>query len=674
MERTQATKLLRDLLNENGLAAWHIRLHADVTARYLGLCDYKEKCIVLNSHHVDTHPDNEIINTIRHEVAHALCSPMDGHNEVWKQKALELGCKDTSPCASFSLDAKAIDAIRSGHQLEVKFNYGVTSVEYKVKKFVKKCPVCGKDAKVKTQVEVDTSKGRKKVITYECLHVVFEDSDSQSPFEKIIFDGDSFCNHQWDKTTCTKCQAHKLYPFQIEGARELERNNGRMAILDEPGLGKTIQALAYLKYHEEDGWPFLWVTKSGIKFQHGTEIIRILGKKAIPQVLRTGRDSLLPGMNVIASYDIFRRLKREIFTQHGFKTIVIDECQAIKNPDSQRTNEIRNVAREIPKIIPLSGTHWKNRGSESFVIFNMLDAARFSSYQGFKNRWVATYWDKGKEKEGGIRNPVAFREYASGLFIRRERQEVMPELPLINRTKLNCELDAASEAVYNEEEDKLVKMLNDMAIDGQEHLTFEQQAKVNQSIMVMKQIVGIAKVPTTVDFVQEFMEETERKLVVFVHHKKCGELISEQMKIWCAENSQPQPLVLTASLTPEERFAVAEKFNGPNHRLLIASTLASGEGLNLQTCSDCVMHERQWNPANEEQAEGRFIRIGQMAQSITAVYVHANVDVDLILDGIVEGKRIRFHNSMNKGEMAQWNESSIASEFLDKLRMKKRKR
>ena len=52
------------------------------------------------------------------------------------------------------------------------------------------------------------------------------------------------------------------------------------------------------------------------------------------------------------------------------------------------------------------------------------------------------------------------------------------------------------------------------------------------------------------------------------------------------------------------------------------SQLASGEGLNLQTCCDCVMHERQWNPGKEEQCEGRFIRIGSTATSVSAVYTH----------------------------------------------------
>ena len=73
------------------------------------------------------------------------------------------------------------------------------------------------------------------------------------------------------------------------------------------------------------------------------------------------------------------------------------------------------------------------------------------------------------------------------------------------------------------------------------------------------------------------------------------------------------------------------------------------------------MHERQWNPANEEQAEGRFIRIGQTAQSVNAVYMHADGTCDTDLHSIIEHKRVAFHNSMNNNQMAVWNEADITS-------------
>src|SRR5215469_8336659 len=555
MDRKIATKLLRDQLDELNLSNWKIRLYADLYRPFLGLCDYKTKTITLNAHHVDTHPDVEIKNTINHECAHALVGPLHGHDDIWKEKAKELGCYSVSPCASYKLSASAIDAIRSGASLEVTFTEEtevVRRMHYKTTKFVDKCEVCGKVAKTKSQVEVNTSKGRKLVITLECLHVRIKDADSQSPFESIVFDGLPNCKHQWNKTVCINCGAKKLYPFQIAGARALERANGRLAIFDEMGLGKTIQALAYLKMHPEVR-PFLWVTKAGIKFQHGKEILRVLGHKDVPQVLMTGKDTLWKDSNVISSYDIFRRLDRKMFIDQGFKAIILDECQAIKNPDSSRTREIRLIAKEIGGIIPLSGTPWKNRGSEFFVVLNMLDPARFNSFDGFKRQWVSMYWTGSKETEGGIADPVKFKEYTKDILIRRERTEVLPELPLINRTRILCQLDDASLKVYKEEEDKIIKLLNNLDIGG-DKATFEEQSQINQSIMVMKQVIGLAKVPTTIDFAQDFLDETDRKLVIFVHHKKCGELISEGLSQYSRENGYPEILRLTADLDAQARF------------------------------------------------------------------------------------------------------------------------
>lgn len=676
MNRTTATQMLRALLDEHGLRDWHVRLTMDITKPYLGCTIYKDKCVVLNAHHVDSHPDVEVINTIRHEVAHALL-PGHSHDEIWAAKARELGCDNTMACASYGISANAIDALRSGADLIVSFEEQVIRTpKYTISRLQDKCPVCGKVAKEKSHIEVSTSGGRKKMTTLECGHMLITNCDSQSPFETLTFDGNEKCKHKWNlpagpskyKTICSSCGAKRLFPFQVEGARAIERANGRIAIFDEMGLGKTIQVLAYLKFAGADAFPYLWVTKSGIKYQHAGEITRVLGMNYFPQILQKGKTKLWPGMKgYLCSYDLFRRLEDlNMFAEAGIKSIIIDECQAIKNPDSSRTQCVRKVAKTCTKIIPLSGTPWKNRGSELFVMLNMLDPKRFYSFEGFKKKHVATYMDGDKEKEGGIRNPKEFRKYISDIAIRRERIDVLPELPLINRTRMLCEVPEHARKAYEAEKDVLVKNWNDALIDGLED-SFATQQKVMESLIVMRQIVGLAKVDSTVEFAKEFLEETDRKLVVFVHHKKCGELIASQLSEFCAENGMPKLLVMTAALSAEERFALQGDFNGPKHRLMIASTLASGEGLNLQTCSDCIMHERQWNPANEEQAEGRFIRIGQTATSVNATYIHGDDTIDTVLDSIVERKRTFFAEAMNNGEVAKWNQSSIIKDLMNSL-------
>lgn len=676
MLRTQATQFLRDTLDKNNLQDWHIRLVTDLTRPFLGMCSYRDKCIILNAHHIDTHGELEVKDTILHEVAHALCNG-HGHDDVWKEKAKELGASPF-PCAVYGFSEAAIDAIRSGADLEVTYEERVVrEPKYKITRLQDKCPTCGKVAKEKAHKIVKTSGGYKKVITLECLHIIIKNADSQSPFEDIVFDADETCKHEWGagkyRTRCIKCNAKRLYDYQVAGARALEAANGRLAIFDEMGLGKTIQALAYLKYNK-DSWPFLWVTKSGVKFQHAKEIIRVLGFDFVPQVILTGKETLIPGFKAyVVGYDIFRRLPLQMFEDMKFKAIILDECQAIKNPDSTRTQCVRKVAKNIPKIIPLSGTFWKNRGSEAFVTLNLLDPGRFYSFEQFKQRYVDVYWEKNKQKEGGFKNPKQFRDMISDIAIRRERKEVMPELPLINRTRLLCQLPEYARKAYDMAEAGLVKTYNDAVIGGEEESGATALA-IMQSLMVMKQIVGIAKVDTTVEFAKEFLEETDRKLVIFVHHIECGKMIYEQMVQYCQEENLPAPLQLTGGMSSIERGEAVNQFNSPNHRLLIASTLASGEGLNLQSCSDCIMHERQWNPANEEQAEGRFIRIGQEAESVTATYVHADATVDMDLDEIVERKRIIFHNSMNKGEMPTWNEKSIVQELAAKIAARSKKR
>lgn len=673
MTRQEATNYLRARLTEFGLVDWKIKLVTETQSKiFLGKCSYSEKTIYLNAHHIDTHPEIEVFDTINHEIAHVLTTGQ-GHNDIWKAKAIELGALPNS-CATYSLDPRAIDAIRSGNLLEVDYDEKVIKVpittyedqlvrtpKYKITRFQDKCIVCGKVAKEISSVEFRSQGKICKKITLECGHIRIVEHDSQSAFDLITFDGDPSCKHDWNKTVCRKCNAKRLYPFQIEGARALERNNGRMAIFDEMGLGKTIQPLAYLKFHPEC-FPVLAVVKSSLTFQWMKEIMRVLGDNYFPQRISSGKDGVLPGMKFyITSYDLLRRFDTEKLKKLGIKTVILDEVQQIKNPDSARTHEVRKVCKEIPHLIPLSGTPWKNRGSEFFVVLNMLDPKKFWSYQQFLNQWVDYYWDGARQKQGGIRNPAKFKEYIKDLAIRRERTEVLPELPLINRMKLTCEIEDHARKAYEDEVSDFVKWYNQLVIDGAEDSAEASQSAIAR-LQRMRHILGLAKIPTTIEWCQEFIEETDRKLVVFVHHIDVGQIIFNQLTE-IGRESGIEILKITSEMNAEERFATQERFNKLPRTIMIGSTLASGEGLNLQTCSDCVMHERQWNPMNEEQAEGRFIRIGQTAQSVNATYIHADKSVDTHLDKIIEEKRRNFHVVMNKGEMPIWNESNMIKEL-----------
>lgn len=715
MNRDLAARRVHEALQKQGLSEWGVRIIDNERAHFLGLCAYKEKKIVLNAWHVAIHPDADVDDTILHEVAHALC-PGQGHNDVWKAKAKSLGCTALSPCSHLSLSPDIIEAIKSGADVEVSFEEEVIRrPQYKVTRLQEKCSTCGKVAIYKSDKLIPNKSETKPdmlFIQLECGHSLFKLVPKGTPFHNFQAFGDPTCKHEWspvEVNTCVLCGRKRPYPFQLEGMKACERAlamGSGFAILDEMGLGKTIQALGYLKYHTED-WPMLFVVKAGLKFQFFSAIMNWMNEEnstdyknmIVPQIINSSKDIIIPGLKAyIISYDMMvmktKKLKSGKVVTSGFdvskiinsdiKTIILDECQMIKNVGSGRTKSVRQICKGR-KVITLSGTPWKNRGNELYSMFNMIAPLKFAYHQRFIDEWVDSYWEKGFKKLAGIKNPERFREYIKDIAIRRERKDVMPDLPAITRTKLLVKMSHDEETAYDDAVEQFVNWYQGAVEDATAN-----GINILGKIARLRHVVGIAKIDSTMNYLEEFVEDTDRKIVVFAHHQDVQESLYRQ----CQERFEKQTvksddddeeddtdkrekipvLRLSSEMSGEERYEVQNKFNELPRAILIASTLASGEGLNLQTCADCVMHERQFNPANEEQAEGRFIRIGQKSDTVNAVYAQLVASMDEWLDGLVEKKRLWFHKGMNTGEAPSWNQDSILKELADVIVIQHRRK
>lgn len=543
------------------------------------------------------------------------------------------------------------------------------------------CPNCKQEVKIKSEIMniVSLSCGHavpKKLLPQDALdylaavdNLVEVINNNVTPELPVVKEPEVLKPGEVSQVKFESSDGRVPYEFQEQGIDFIKNSGFRCLIADEMGLGKTIQALGSLKHNPKETLPVLILVKSSLKLQWFSELVRWCGVKGyLCQIITDGKTEPVQGFKVyIASYDVLRRFtkksKRTVKSQYGmdkevtdysnpfydfpFKTIILDEAQSIKNIKSTRTEEVFRICDGKPNVIALSGTPFKNNIMEYYPILHLLRPDIFSTEERFERLFVKYSWVGSSYKPMGLKDPNYFKQITENFVIRRERKEVLPQLPEINRVFHHVDFETEKmKRDYYSAEDELIRNYEKAA-----------KSKSPQELLgimaVCRHIVGLTKVRPTVEKICDFLLETDRKLVVFAHHQDVMELIHLLSTNWCLDGGYALPLKFHSGLGAEERNDMVVNFRNGDSRVMIASTLAAGEGLNLQFCSDCILVERQWNPANEEQAEGRFIRIGQERSQVNATYMIVSGTIDEWFTEIVEEKRRAFKSTMLGTEVTE---------------------
>jgi len=353
------------------------------------------------------------------------------------------------------------------------------------------------------------------------------------------------------------------------------------------------------------------------------------------------------------------------------KTIIPDESHLIKNPEAQRTKAVKTLCSMVPHVMPMSGTLIKNNATEYFTSLNIVKPEKFWRYNNFCYNHVRYEFVKTaigwSQKFTGLKDPEGFKELTKDFMIRRTTDEVLPDLPKLFKQQKYVELDEKFREIYDESEKDFAKWFDSAS-------SLEIRTNLLAQLALLRHQTSLAKVDFTIDLALEFIMSTPRKLAIFTHHIDTRELLAERMIQFFRETSPDNPDMVTILTKGEGVQEEIEKFKTGDSRIIILSTLSHGESINLQFMSDSLLHERQWNPANEDQAiSGRFRRIGQEAEHISCMIPIALGTIDEYFVQLVDGIKRSVVQEIDTGIAGDYN-SSFVAELAEKIAAKGREK
>lgn len=389
-------------------------------------------------------------------------------------------------------------------------------------------------------------------------------------------------------------------PYQREGSLMIHRFGGRALLADDMGLGKTFQTLYYLLKAKKA--PVIIVCPSVAKYVWEHEARKHVGMSS--QILEgrkpVGKNKILGyGPLFIINYDILHHwipLLRSIRPQ----VVVLDEAHYIKNPESNRFADVKELTEGIPHVIAISGTPLTNKPADLWATLNILLPEKFPSFMSFAMEYSVGSRERGRWVfKGGINLDKLHRRLKKLCMIRRRKSDVLSELSPKERNFVEVPVTD-----IREYENAAGNFLGWLRATSPGRVAGAQRNVALVRVGYLLRLVAKLKHKAVKQWIDNFLEESDGKLVVFTTHKPV---------IRSLEKRYGQLCVKVDGDTPKKQRKLAERTfqENPKCRLFLGNYKAAGVAITLTAASDLLCADFPWTPGDLTQAEDRIHRIGQ---------------------------------------------------------------
>ncbi|MFJ8635938.1 DEAD/DEAH box helicase [Streptomyces sp. NPDC093568] len=399
----------------------------------------------------------------------------------------------------------------------------------------------------------------------------------------------------------------------------------RVILGDEMGLGKTIQAIAALAHLAAEGQShFLVVCPASVLINWTREIEKRSTLRVTPLHGPDRQDAFADwkgrGGVAVTTFDALRGFPVPGGGELGM--LIVDEAHYVKNPQTRRSTTVSEWAGHCDRVLFLTGTPMENRVEEFRSLVRILQPGLAQSV----------------DDHDGVAGSKAFRKAVAPVYLRRNQQDVLTELPALQHTDEWEEPSAQDDEAYRE----AVRAGNFMAMRRAAYARPERSAKLER----LREIAAEAA-------------ENGLKVVVFSAFRDVLAVVEEALR----NGRRPTEAAdgtdggvhgpISGSVPPARRQRIVDDFAAaPGHAVLLAQIEAGGVGLNMQAASVVILCEPQLKPTIEHQAVARAHRMGQV-RSVRVHRLLCTGGVDERLVRLLENKSRLFDAYARRSEVAE---------------------